>query len=158
MFISQLTDSQRSNLITRFNRLLKDYSSVQEMLEFIKHCWTFDKGGERSGTSVAWLNLLMACSSSRRELYSLVKEELHPIKNERFSLFEMYHTYHGHIPMANNDPEMALDILYRVIIKDTPRHILDEVRTVLYQVKKIRPELEKNSRYVRLLEIVSGVQ
>ena len=157
-FISQLTDSQRAKLITRFRIFLKDDSSTQEILEFLKDCWPFDKGGERSGTSVAWLNLLMAFSSSKRELYSLVKEELHPIKNERFSLFEMYHTHHGHTPMANNDPVMALDILYRVIIKDTPRHILDEVRTVLHQVKNIRPELEKNSRYVRLLEIVSGVQ
>jgi hypothetical protein len=156
IFISKLIDKDRSRLIFRFRQFFRGESNDSLVLDFIRNCWPFDRGEGRSKSSKAWVELLVDVDECRGELYSIVKEELHPIIEESFSFFEMYHTYNDHMPMTKSDPDIALDILSRVIPKSIRGHFLDEVRIVLSEIGKTQPELGKDRRYVRLLEIVSG--
>lgn len=158
IFISSLDDKQRSRFIFCIRKFFDRESDNLPVLNFVRDYWPFDKTGEQSKASAAWVQLLMGIDEDRDRmgLYSIIKDELKNVRDDGFSLFEMYHRYKKHMPMADSHPEIALDILHRVIPKNAKGHFLNEVRTVLSEVAKNQPNLKRDSRYERLIGIVSG--
>ena len=127
-------------------------------MNFIRDCWPFDKAGQQSKASEAWVQLLMDIDENkgRGDLYSIIKDELKSVREDGFSLFEMYHRYNEHVPMVDSNPEIALDILHRVIPVNARGYILTEVSNVLSEVAKKQPNFRKDGRYERLMAIISG--
>ena len=158
IFISNLDDKQRSRFIFRIRQSFHRESDKSSVLTFIRDCWPFDKTGQQSKASEAWVQLLMDIDedAGRRDLYSIIKDELKHVREDGFSLFEMYHRYNEHVPMADSNPEIALDILDRVIPINARGYILTEVSNVLSEVAKKQPDLRKDGRYERLMAIISG--
>ena len=159
IFISKLDDKQRSRFIFRIRQFFHRESDKSLVVNFIRDCWPFDKTEEQSKASEAWIQLLMDIEEdiARRDLYSIVKDELKNVRDDGFNLFEMYHRYNDHVPMADSHPEIALDILHRAIPMNARGYILTEISNVLSAVAKQQPDLRKDGRYERLMEIVSGV-
>lgn len=158
IFISKLDDKQRSRFIFRIRQSFHRESDKSLVLNFIRDCWPFDKAGQQSKASEAWVQLLMDIDedAGRGDLYLIIKDELKNVREDGFSLFEMYHRYNEHVPMADSNPEIALDILHRVIPVNARGYILTEVSNVLYEVAKKQPEFRKDRRYERLMAIISG--
>lgn len=158
IFISKLDDKKRARFIFSIRKFFDRESDSSFVINFVRDCWPFDKTREQSKTSAAWVQLLMDIDGDRGrgDLYSIIKDELKNVMEDGFSLFEMYHHYNEHVPMTDSDPEIALDILHRVIPKNAKGHILNEVIAVLSEVGKSQPDLRRDSRYERLMEIVSG--
>ena len=158
IFISKLDDKQRSRFIFRIRRFFHRESDNSSVVNFIRDCWPFDKAGQQSKASEAWVQLLMDIDENkgRGDLYSIIKDELKSVREDGFSLFEMYHRYNEHVPMVDSNPEIALDILHRVIPVNARGYILTEVSNVLSEVAKKQPNFRKDGRYERLMAIISG--
>lgn len=126
---------------------------VNYVIPLIRGDWPKERRYRTTGSVKAWIGLLDDTGANFPVVYDAVKTLLVPIETFDHQLYRFTREFGGKKPITLLFPETTLDLMDRI----TPSrltHPLDELQKILGLIEEAEPRLIKDSRYLRLIELV----
>ncbi|CNF27344.1 Uncharacterised protein [Yersinia nurmii] len=123
------------------------------VIPLIREDWPKERQYRTTGSVKAWIGLLDDTYDNFPVVYDAVKTLLVPIETFDHQFYRFTREFGGKKPITMLFPSATLDLMDRI----TPQRLTrppDELQKILGLIEETEPSLIKDSRYLRLIELV----
>ena len=155
--IREMKDRARGQLILWLNRVGKDHKDgwSKFVIPFISNVWPRERAFCTNESVSRWITLLRRTRDDFPAVYKAVKRFLIPVEIDPFSFSWLIDKDEGEEATATLYPKATLDLM-NTLTPQVLSHPPDSLPKVLRLIEKSAPELEHDSRYLRLIDLVES--
>lgn len=153
--LRSISDEARNHFISWLGRVgqKNDNGWIKHVIPLINEDWPKERGYRTTTSVKAWIDLLDGTGDNFPAVYDAVKILLVPIETFDHLYYRFTRELAGKDPITLLFPETTLDLMDRIIPPRLTRPS-DELQKILGLIEETEPSLIKDSRYLRLIELV----
>ncbi|WP_258395400.1 MULTISPECIES: hypothetical protein [Lonsdalea] len=153
--LRSISDEARNHFISWLGRVgqKNDNGWIKHVIPLINEDWPKERGYRTTTSVKAWIDLLDGTGDNFPAVYDAVKILLVPIETFDHLYYRFTRELAGKDPITLLFPETTLDLMDRIMPPRLTRPS-DELQKILGLIEETEPSLIKDSRYLRLIELV----
>ncbi|CAI0955219.1 Uncharacterised protein [Serratia quinivorans] len=153
--LRSISDEVRNRFISWLGLVGKknDNGWIKHVIPLISEDWPKERRYRTTASVKAWIGLLDDTEDSFPAVYEAVKTLLVPIETFDHQFYRFTREFGGKKPITMLFPTVTLDLMDKI----TPKRLTrppGELQKILGLIEETEPNLIKDSRYLRLIELV----